>query len=93
MNNTPETFPNPEMPTIIHDKGAECPDTDGEITYPEKNNIDEAIHQKQRKKYVYETDTNNIHNLIVGQTKNQLKEKEASESTFQTVNSGRDPVG
>ena len=32
MNNTPETFPNPEMPTIIHDKGAECPDTDGEIS-------------------------------------------------------------
>ena len=38
------------------------------MTYLGKENIDEAIRQKLRKKDVYETDTNNIYNLIVAQT-------------------------
>ena len=42
MNETAATFPDPEMPTIT-DLGTESPKTDGEMTYLEKRNIDEAI--------------------------------------------------
>ena len=53
MTETADNFPNPEMPTIT-DLGIVRPKIDGEMTYLEKNNIDEAIRQKLRKKYVYE---------------------------------------
>ena len=43
MTKTQETFPGPEMPTIIPDTGIERPKTDKETTYIEKKNIEEAI--------------------------------------------------
>ena len=52
MTETATIFPDPEMPTIT-DLGTERPKTHGEMTYLEKNNIDEAIHQKLRKKDVW----------------------------------------
>ena len=55
MTETADNFPDPEMPNIT-ELGTECPKTDGEMTYLEKNNIDEAIRQKLRKKDVYESD-------------------------------------
>ena len=55
------------------------------MTYLKKKNIDEAIHQKLRKKDFYESDMHNIYNLIVGQTNKQLQEKAASDATFQAV--------
>ena len=51
MNENAANFPDPEMPTIT-DLGTERPKKDGEMAYLEKNNIDEAIHQKLRKKDV-----------------------------------------
>ena len=38
------------------------------MIYLKRDNIDEDIHQKLRKKDVYETDMYNIYNIIVGQT-------------------------
>ena len=84
MNETAANFPNPDMPTIT-DLGIERPKTDGEMTYLENNNIDEAIRKKLRKKDVYESDMHKIYNLIVGQTNEQLPEKAASDATFQAV--------
>ena len=52
MTKTETTFPDPEMP-IITDLVTERPIIDGEMTYHEKKNIDEAIHQNLRKKDVY----------------------------------------
>ena len=46
MTETPATFPDLEMLTIMTDTGAESPKTDVETTYPEKKNIDEAIRKK-----------------------------------------------
>ena len=63
------------------------------MTYLEKKNIDEAILQKLRKKDVYKSDMHKIYNLIVGQTNEQLQEKAASDATFQTVKTERDPIG
>ena len=60
-------FPDPEMPTIT-DLGIERPKTDGEMTYLEKNIIDEAILQRLRKKDVYESEMHKIYNIIVFQT-------------------------
>ena len=54
------------MQTIIHDTGVEHPKTEVDITYLEKKNIDEDIHQKLRKKDVYKTEMHKIYNLIVG---------------------------
>ena len=68
MTETAATFTDPEMPTITY-LVTERPKTDGETPYPEKNNINEAIHQKLRKKDVYESDMHKIYNLIVIQTK------------------------
>ena len=65
MTETPYTFPNPEMPTIIPDMGVENTKTDVEMTYLKNKSIDEAILQKPRKKNVYETDMQNIYNLIM----------------------------
>ena len=66
MTETSANFPDPEMPTIT-ELGTERPKTDGEMTYLEKKNIDEAIRQKLRKKDVYNSDMNKIYNLIVRQ--------------------------
>ena len=62
------------------------------MTYLEKKNIDEAILQKLRKKDVYKSDMHKIYNLIVGQTNEQLKEKAASDATFQAVKTDRDRI-
>ena len=51
MTETAYNFPDPEMPTIT-ELGTERPKTDGEMTYLEKKNINEAICQKLRKKDV-----------------------------------------
>ena len=67
MTETAATFPNPDMPTIT-DLGTELPKTDAEMTYLNKNNIDEAIRQNLRKKDFYESDMHKIYNPIVGQT-------------------------
>ena len=50
MTETAANFPEPEIPTIT-ELGTERPKTDGEMTYPKKKNINEAIRQKLRKKY------------------------------------------
>ena len=55
------------MPTIT-DLGIERSKTDEEMTYLEKKVIDEAILQKLRKKYVYESYMHKKYNIIVGQT-------------------------
>ena len=60
MNKTTLTFPNPWIPTTITDIGVQHPKTDVEMAYLEKKNTEEAIHQKLRKKDVYETDIHNI---------------------------------
>ena len=60
------------MPTIISDTGTKRPKMDRTITYIKNNNIDKDIHQKLRKKDVYETDMHNIYNIIVGQTNEKL---------------------
>ena len=73
MTDTPETFPDSEMPTIIADTGVKCPNTNIETTYHEKKNIDEATRQNFMKKYVYETNTHKIYNIIVGQTNKHLQ--------------------
>ena len=51
MTETAATFADPEMPTIT-DLGTERPKTYGELTYLEKNNIDEGIRKNMRKKSV-----------------------------------------
>ena len=65
---TPDTFPEPDIPKIIPDTGVDHPKTDAEITYLKKKNIDEAIYQKLRKKDMYETVMQNIYNNIMVQT-------------------------
>ena len=42
------------------------------MTYLEKKNINEAIYKKLRNRDVYETDMQNLYNLIVGQTNKQI---------------------
>ena len=93
MNKTLDTFPDPDMPSIIPYMGADYPKTETEVTYPKKNNIDEAIHQKLSKKDVYKTDMNKIYNIILGQTNDKLQKKVASDSTFQAVKTGLYPIG
>ena len=92
MTETAANFPNPDMPTIT-ELGTERPKKDGEITYLEKKNINEAIRQTLRKKDVYKSDMHKIYNLIVGQTNEQLQKKAASDATFQAVKTDRDPIG
>ena len=72
ITKTPSTFTNQDMSTTIPDTGAKRPKTDRKMTYLKKNNIDKDIHQKLRKKDVYETDMHNIYNIIVGQTNEKL---------------------
>ena len=62
------------------------PKTDVDMTYLEKKNIDDVIHQKLRNKNVYETNIHKIYNFIVGQTKEQLQEKAESDTAFLSVN-------
>ena len=59
MTESAANFPDPEMPTIT-ELGTERPKTDGEMTFLEKKNIDEAIRQKLRKKDVYKSDMHKI---------------------------------
>ena len=59
MTETAANFPDPKMPTI-NKLNTERPKTDGEMTYLDKKNIDEAIRQKLRKKDVYESDMHKI---------------------------------
>ena len=92
MTETAATFPDPEMPTTT-DLGTERPKTDGETTYLKKENTDEAIRQKMRKKDVYESDMHKIYDLIVVQTNEQLQDKATSDATFQAVKTDRDPIG
>ena len=72
MTETAANFSDPDMPTIT-ELGIKRSKTDGEMTYLEKKNIDEAICQNLRKKDVYESDMHKIYNLIVGQTNEQLQ--------------------
>ena len=81
MTETAATFPNTEIPTIT-DLGIKRPKTDGEMTYLEKNNTDEAIRQNMSKKDVYQSDMHKIYNLIIGQMNKQLQEKAALDATF-----------
>ena len=92
MTETAATLPNPDMPTIT-DLGTKRPKIEGEMTYLDKNNTDEAIHQKQRKNDVYESEMHKIYNLIVGQTNEQLQEKASSDATFQAVKTEQDLIG
>ena len=91
MNETPDTFPDPYMPTIT-DLVTDRPKIDGEMTYPEKY-IDESIHQNLRKENVYKSDMHKIYNFIVGQKNEQTQEKAASDTTFQAVKIRRDLIG
>ena len=59
MTETAAKLPDPEMPTITV-LGIKRPKTDGEMTYLEERNIDEAICQKLKKKDVYESDMHKI---------------------------------
>ena len=61
---------------------------DAEMTHLEKKNIDLAIRQKLRKKYVYET-----YSYKMSPTYKQLQEKAASDATFQAVKTGQHPIG
>ena len=56
MAKTLDTFPDPDIPTIIPDTVVKRPKTETHMTYLERNNINEAIRQKLMKKDVYETD-------------------------------------
>ena len=79
------------MPTIIPDTAVDNINMDAEITYIEKRNIYRDIHQKLRKKDVYENDMHNIYNLILDQTNDQLQEKAALYVTFQSIKTSQDP--
>ena len=92
MTETATTFPNPEMPTIT-DLGTKHQQTDAEMTYLEKRNINEAIRQKLGKKNVYESDTHKIYNLILVQTHEKLQEKAALDATFKAVKDDQEPIG
>ena len=81
------------MPTITPDTGVKRPNTDAEMTYLKKRNIEEAICHKPRKKDVYETEMKKIYNLIVVHTNYQLHEKAASDATFQAAKTCQDPIG
>ena len=81
MSITAATFPDQEMPNITY-LVTNRPKIDAQMSYLEKNYIDEAIHQNLRKKDVYESDMHKIYNLIVGQTKEQLQEKVESDATL-----------
>ena len=92
MTETAANLPDPDMPMITY-LVIERPKIDVEMTYLEKKNIDEAIHQKLRKKDFYESDMHKIYNLILGQTNEQLQDKSTPDATFHAVKTDRDPIG
>ena len=92
MTETPATFPDPDISLFILYMGVEHPKTDANMIYLKNKNIDEAICQKLRKKYVYEADIQKIYNLIVCNINEQLQEKAASDATFQAVKTVREPI-
>ena len=73
--------------------GDERPKRNKNITYLKKKNIDEDIHQKLRKKDVYEIDMLKIYNIIVVQTNEKLQDEAVSSATFQVVKTGWYPIG
>ena len=60
MNEIPDTFPYKDIPKTIPDSVIKRPKSDAEMTYLDKNNIDEVIRQNLSKKDVYESDMHNI---------------------------------
>ena len=93
MTKTPETFPDLDITTIVMYTGDERTKTDTKMTYLKNNNIDDAIHQKLRKRDKYETDMYDIYNLIVGQTNEQIQEKVVSDATYKEVKASQYPIG
>ena len=89
MNKTLATSTGPEMTTITPDTIIDIPKMDVEMTYFKKNNIDEAIHQKLRKKDVYKTDMHKIYNIILAQKNRQLQEKEKLDANLQAIKTGQ----
>ena len=73
--------------------GVERHKMDVQMTYLKNNSIDEAIHNKLRKKDVYETYMHKIYNLILGQKNEQLQNKVVSDATLWAVKTVRDPIG
>ena len=73
MTETPATFPEPEMPTIIPDMGIERLKIDMEMTYLKNNILDKAIRQTLRNKDFYESDIHKIYKLVAGQTNKKLQ--------------------
>ena len=92
MNETTAIPLYPEMPNTTY-LGTELPKTDAQMTYLDKKNIDEAIHQNMRKKDVYQSYMHKIYNLVVGKTNEQLREKAVSDATFQEVKTEWYPIG
>ena len=92
MTETDANFPDPDIPTISY-LGIEQPKIDSEITYLDKNNIDESIQKNLSKKDVYESDTHKIYNLILVQTHEKLQEKAALDATFKAVKDDQEPIG
>ena len=93
MNETPATFPDPEMTTVIPDTGADHPKTYVQMSYLKNKINGEAICQELRKEDIYGKDIHKIYNLMLGQKNKQIQEKAASDATFQAVNTFRDPIG
>ena len=89
MNKTLATSTGPEMTTITPDTIIDILKMDVEMTYFKKNNIDEAIHQKLRKKDVYKTDMHKIYNIILAQKNRQLQEKEELDANLQAIKTGQ----
>ena len=63
------------------------------MTYLDKKNTNESIHQKLMNKDVYESDMHNLYNLIVVQTNEQLQKKLTPDATVHAVKPERDPIG
>ena len=90
---TPATLPDPDMPTAMIDTGYEHPKTDIETNYLKKKNIDEAIHQKMRKKYIYMKPRCKRYTISSwARLTKKLQEKAASYATSQVVKSGGYPI-
>ena len=89
MNKTLATSTGPEMTTITPDTIIDILKMDVEMTYFKKNNIDEAIHQKLRKKDVYKTEMHKIYNIILAQKNRQLQEKEELDANLQAIKTGQ----
>ena len=62
------------------------------MTYPDKKNIDESIHQKLRKRDKYETGMHKIYKLFVGYTNGQLQDKSTSDATYQVFKATQEHI-